>query len=458
MTSQTETGLESLRISRESIQHVMETIEEHAVTLVNLQFSDIGGGTRAVTIPAGLLPRVFTHGYRFDGAAMTGSKRAVEVDLFLFPDPSSLTILPPNPAAPHQALLFCWVTKRDGASFAGDPRTTLERQLRTASDMGLDYRVGIELEFYLYRGASLQEAELLPNAPESGYFGSGEDDTAAVRDQIVATLQELGIGVHGAHHETGPGQQELDLRHAGGVRMGDQLVSTRQVVKHIARAHGFRATFMAKPFLDTPGCGLHLFQQVRALDDGDDLLHDVHHPWNLSDTARHIIGGQLAFARAMSMIMCTTVNSYKRLADGHRAPTHANWARVTNAALLRIPSAPTGGATDIELRSPDPMTNPYLAFAVAIGTAIEGIRKRQEPPDPLDESLVSYDNSELTRLGVPRLPQTMGEALDETASSDVIRNILGAYIFDQLLSIKRSEWEDYRRQVSPWEHARYGES
>lgn len=457
MSSSLDLDLDSLAPGQEDVQRVTERLAEDGVTIVNLQFTDIAGGIRTVTIPAAMLPKVFERGYRFDGAALAGGERQVEIDLFLMPDATTLTIFPNPSDGPRRAQIFCWVTKRNGRAFAGDPRSALQRQLQVAAGLGLDYRVGVELEFYLYTGESLSDANLLPEGTGTGYFGDGVDSTARVRDEIVSTLHELGVGVHGAHHETGPGQQELDLRHQGGVGIADQLITTRHVIRKVASRYGMRVTFMAKPFPDAPGSGMHLFQRVLEYPKGKDLLADTGANHGLSDTARHIIGGQTAHAAAMSAIVSTTVNSYKRLADGHRAPTHATWARVSYGSLLRVPSAPAGISTDIELRSPDAMANPYLAIATALGTAVDGIRHRTEPASPLDENLVSYADDELDRLGIPALPRTMGEALEALASSDVIRDILGPYIFEQLLAVKRAEWAEYRRHVSPWEHIRYGD-
>jgi glutamine synthetase len=456
MATRLDMSVATVTPSPERIQQALESLTEHDVTLVNLQFSDIAGGTRTVTVPVSLMPVIFERGYRFDGAAMAGGQRQVELDLFLTPDAATLTIFPRPAEGPRLAQFFCWVTRRDGQPFAGDPRWTLQRQLQLAASLGFDYQVGIEMEFYLYRGESVGAASLLPSASSTGYFGDGEDITADTRDEIVATLQELGVGVNGAHHETGPGQQELDLRHSGGIRIADQIITTRQIIRRVAHRHGMGATFMAKPFAEAPGSGMHLFQRLLHYPDGHDLLTDPDGTDGLTPTARHMIGGQLNHAQGMSAILCTTVNSYKRLADGHRAPKHATWARVSQASLLRLPASTAGIAADIELRSPDPMANPYLAIAVALGGALDGIRNQEDPTAPLDENLVTYDEAELNRLGVPRLPQTMGEALEALAGANVIRETLGDYIFDQLLSVKRAEWSEYRRHVSPWEQMRYG--
>lgn len=445
----------SIPPSREDIQRVMDTLGEHRVNLVHLQFSDIAGGGRTVTIPASLLPKVFKRGFRFDGSAMTGGMRQVEMDLFLSPDPSTLVVLPSLPGQPSRAQLYCWVTRREGQPFAGDPRTILQQQLQRAAELGLDYRVGIELEFYLYRGDSLETAVRENSDYSLGYFSDGAIGTSAVRDEIVATMHDLGLGVHGAHHETGPGQQELDLRHLGGIDIADQLTSTRQLIRVLAERHGMKVTFMAKPWQDAPGSGMHLFQRLMTLEDGTDLLR-TEKGKELNPMAGHMIAGQLRHASAMSAILNTTVNSYKRLSDGHRAPAWATWARVSEASLLRVPAVSAGTPTDIELRSPDAMANPYLAIAVALGAAVSGIEQKLDPPEPFDENLVHYNQDEYARLGVERLPQTLGEAIDKLAQDETMRDILGHYIVDQLVTVKRAEWDEFRRHVSPWERAKYG--
>ena len=202
---------------------------------------------------------------------------------------------------------------------------------------------------------------------------------------------------------------------------------------------------------------MHIFQSLIQLRDGQDALQAGSD--NISSLARHAIAGQLAHAPAMCAVVSPTVNSYKRLAAGHRAPRHATWARLSQASLIRVPT--WGGGLDkvveLELRSPDNMANPYLALAVALACALDGIHQGEEPPAPLDESLVRYDDAELQRLGVPPLPATLGDALAALAEDEVVRSALGDSVCDQLLIVKRAEWTEYRRYVSPWEQARYGE-
>lgn len=437
-----------------SFGDTLERVARDGVRLVDLQFSDLAGGARAMTIPVDLLPGVLRNGYRFDGSAVTGGQREVELDLFLIPDSSTLMTYQEPGGAGRRALITCSVRRRDGHPFAGDPRSVLERNLKEAREVGFDYRVGIELEYYIFRPDA---AGAVTTLDASGYFGMAPGLASSVRDDVVATLAEMGIGVGGAHHETGPGQEELDLLPSNALKMADTILTVRQVIRAAAQRHGLRANLMPKPLADAPGSGMHIFQQLWRVDSGEDALRDEGE--GLSTLARHVIAGQLQHARGMSAIMCPAVNSYKRLAAGHRAPRHATWARFSQASLIRVPSigVSTEPSIELELRSPDNMANPYLAFSVALAGAMEGIRAGQEPSLAVDENLVRYDDAELVRMGIPSLPQTLGDALYLLADSDLVRSALGDYVCDQFLQVKRAEWSDYRRYVSPWERERYGD-
>lgn len=421
------------------------------VELVDLLFSDITGGAKALTIPVGLLGETLRSGYRFDGAALTGGLRQVELDLYLAPDPATLVIYPTPEGAQPRARLCCTVVRRDGRPFDGDPRSVLERTLATAREAGFDYRVGIEMEFYLVKG-DLSEPHRA--AGGAGYFDVGEDAGSRTRDEILVALQAMGISIGGAHHETGPGQQEIDLRPTGALQMADQLITVRQTIRDVANRNGLRATFMAKPFGDAPGSGLHIFQHVHDLAGNDALQAD---DGSLSRVGYSAIAGQLAHAPGMCVVLCPTVNSYKRLNAGHRAPRHASWAHISQSSLIRVPSPAPGESAALELRCPDPLANPYLAFSVALSAALWGIQNGEEPPHPLEESLSAYDDAGMQRIGVPRLPGTLGEALLALAADPVVQDALGDYITDQLITVKRAEWEEYRAYVGPWELLRYGD-
>ena len=454
---------------------ILTTVAEAGVRLVDLQFSDIAGGAKSLTIPVELLPTVLESGYRFDGAALTGGLRTIELDLFLVPDPATLRVVPsggaldgprtnesgPSAAGLPRARFSCAVRRRDGGPFAGDPRSVLERAIAAAAEMGFRYRVAIEMEYYLLPADPASGRGALTRAGDrpvdvAGYFGVGEDIVSATRDAVMLALQGIGISVGGAHHETGPGQEEIDLNDTDALTMADQLITVRQVIRSVAQRAGLRATFMPKPMADAPGSGVHIFQGLqRVEDDGDAFTWDAS---DLSGEAYWFIGGQLRHAAGMSLITNPTVNSYKRLNAGHRAPRHATWARVSQASLIRVPSHLAQQAAELELRSPDALANPYLALAIALTCGLDGIRHRVDPPEPLDESFVSYDEEDLDRRGILRLPTHLGEAIAALEEDDLVRAALGDYLTDQLLTVKRAEWQDYRAHVSPWELARYADA
>lgn len=431
-------------------QDVLARVAEARVQLIDLQFSDIVGGAKALTIPRELLAIVLEQGYRFDGSALTGGHRKIELDLFLRPDPETLAIFPFENDGQRRARLSCSVVRRDGQPFAGDPRSVLERNLTAARELGFDYRVAIEMEYYLLPG----DGSMPERAIGAGYFSVGDDDVAATRDAVLTALQTMGVAVGGSHHETGPGQEEIDLLPTvTALRMADQLLTVRQVIRSVARRHGLRATFMPKPLGDAAGSGMHVFQSLSRASGGEDALGEENNA--LSQHAYWTIGGQLAHAPGMTLVTNPTVNSYKRLNAGHRAPRHSTWARVSHGSLIRVPGWLETERAEIELRSPDAMANPYLAFAVALAAGMDGIRNRLDPPEPFDESFVAFDDDELFRRGVARLPATLGEAIGTFADDQVMHAAVGGYIADQLLSVKRDEWEAYRAHVGPWELQRY---
>ena len=432
---------------------VVEQVRAEGLGLVDLVFSDITGGAKALTIPAALVERTLERGYRFDGSALTGGLRSVELDLYLAPDPATFTVLTPGQTDERRGRLCCSGPRRDGEPFGGDPRSALERVIERATGEGVDYRVGIEMEYYLLKGTGRisRSSETVP-----AISTSEKTPFPALAIRSLPHWLRPASGWGGAHHETGPGQEEIDLRPTSALHMADQLITIRQTIRTAARQFGLRATFMPKPFMDAPGSGVHVFQQFRRIDGGADLLRDEFD--GLSPAALQIMGGQIAHAAAMCAVLCPTVNSYKRLNAGHRAPRYANWAHVSQTSMIRVPSALAGGAASIELRCQDALANPYLALAVALSAALDGIAHEMEPPDPLEESFSSYDDAGLERIGVQRLPGTLGEALESFAQNQVVRDALGSYISDQLLTVKRAEWEEYRTVVGPWEHRRYGDA
>jgi glutamine synthetase len=450
---------ETASYSSDEREAALARVVEAGAQVVDLQFSDITGGAKSLTIPADILGGVLDRGYRFDGSALTGL-RQIELTLGLLPDPKTLIIFPEHNGHPRRAQFCCSVRRLDGSLFPGDPRSVLVQTVEKARALGYEYRLSLEMEYYLISDDAEQSGSAYAgslSALDAGrYFDAGSDRVAQVRNDVITTLAGLGISTGGAHHETGPGQEEFDFLVLPALDLADQMITARKVIRSIADKHGFRASFMPKPYHDGPGSGMHLFQSFID-SDGNDLLRGRGGE-GLSRIARGVIGGQLAHAAGMALILCPTVNSYKRLNAGHRAPRHATWARVSQASLIRVPTLAPEEKAEIELRSPDAMTNPYLAFAVTLATALDGIRTGEEPPEPLDEGLVIYDDAELQRRGIPRLPGTLGDDLNAFAEDRVVQDALGDFIVDQLLTVKRAEWEDYRRYVSPWELAHYGDA
>jgi len=328
----------------------------------------------------------------------------------------------------------------------------MKRALQRAKDMGFDhYYLGPELEFFLFKDD--QGTEVLD---KGGYFDLTTLDVASdFRRDVVFTLRELGIPVEYTHHEVGPSQHEIDMRFADGLDMADRTMTYRIAVKEVAMTHGYYATFMPKPLFGENGSGMHTHQSLfqgstNAFFDADDEYH-------LSDVAKSFIAGQLKHARELSALFAPSVNSYKRLVPGYEAPVYIAWSRRNRSALVRVPMYHPGKekATRMELRCPDPSCNPYLTFAGLLQAGLEGIEKGYELPEPMERNLYDLSPSERHELGVGQLPETLGEAIEELAQSELVEKALGDHIFQRYVDLKREEWEDYRVQVTPWELDRY---
>ena len=339
-----------------------------------------------------------------------------------------------------------------GEPYEGDPRFIMRRALARAKDMGFDhYYLGPELEFFLFKDD--QSTEVLD---KGGYFDLTTLDVASdFRRDSVFTLRELGIPVEYTHHEVGPSQHEIDMRFADGLDMADAAMTYRIAVKEVALQHGFYATFMPKPLYGENGSGMHTHQSLfrgdeNAFFDGDDEYY-------LSDTAKGFIAGQLGHARELSALFAPSVNSYKRLVPGYEAPVYIGWSRRNRSALVRVPVYHPGKerATRMELRCPDPSCNPYLTFAALLQAGLEGIEKGYELPDPIERNLYDLTEEERLAMGVQHLPESLGEAIDELAGSELMEKALGSHIFERYVELKREEWLEYRVQVTPWEIERY---
>ena len=429
-------------------------VAQHHVAFVNLQFTDILGMVKTVTIPAGELSDALDHGVWFDGSSIEGFARMVESDMYLMPDPSSYTLIPWDQ---HDGLstarLICNIYTPDGKPFAGDPRHVLATVTKHAADLGYEFRVAPELEFFLFRRDAQGNSTPIPH-DNAGYFDVSTDQATLIRRQMVHALCDMGIVTDGAHHEVAAGQHEIDLRVTEAIRSADNTVTTRVALKAIAQLNGLYATFMPKPLASVNGNGMHIHQSLIDLATGKNAFVDDTDAYGLSQVARQFIAGLLAHARGMCVILAPLVNSYKRLVPGFEAPVYISWGRTNRAALVRVPRITAGRqqSTRIELRCPDPSCNPYLAYAVMLAAGLDGIKRKLTLREAAEEDLFHIDPR---ARGMSLLPSSLGTALAALQEDEVIQAALGANIYERFVDAKQQEWESYRSFVSAWEIDRY---
>jgi glutamine synthetase len=445
----------------------MKLAEERNLRFVSLQFTDIVGQVKSVQVPMHQLESAVEHGKWFDGSSIEGFARIAESDMFLVPDLDTFSPIPwelgfgadgSEELATGSARVICDVFTPNGDPFPGDPRWVLRRQIERAKALGYTFNTGPELEFFLLRRAN-GTVEPLPH-DAAGYFDLSEDLGTEVRKEMMNALEEFGIRVETAHHEVATGQHEIDFEYADALRTADNAVTFKTTLKAVAASHGLYATFMPKPFFGINGSGMHTHQSLWDDRRKVNVFSDPKDPYGLSETARQYIAGTLEHARGMIAVLAPLVNSYKRLVPGYEAPVYVGWARINRSALIRIPQISKGQADSvrIELRCPDPASNPYLAFAAMLAAGLDGIERKLEPPDPVEENLYHFDAAKLESRRIRQLPGTLREALDELAADEVIRDALGDHVFERFLEAKTEEWDEYRTQVSGWEVERYLEA
>ncbi len=451
-------------------ERIVATIEQQRVRFVNLEFTDVVGMAKCVTIPVEQFPDCLTHGKWFDGSSLEGFARIAESDMYLFPDLSTFAVLPgtvrPSSSARLNDMLqeddggvvarvICDVRTPNGERFDGDPRATLLQTIEMAHTLGYSFHVAPELEFFLLQ---LDDKTPTPLPHDNGgYFDLSTDLAATVRRQMVYALQQMGIGIEASHHEVAAGQHEIDFEATDALHIADGLMTAKYVVKALAAHHGLYATFLPKPLYGISGSGLHMHQQLVNLATGQNVFVDAKNEYGLSDIAGYFIAGQLAHARALCAILAPLVNSYKRLIPGFEAPSHVNWGRVNRQALIRVPRSGINPQTSmrVELRCSDPSCNPYLALAVMLRAGLDGIQRKLTLPAPMDENLFLRDESERLRSRSRLLPATLGEALEALREDALIRETLGDSIYEGFLDAKTIEWTEYSRQVHAWELERY---
>ncbi|MCO8266249.1 type I glutamate--ammonia ligase [Haloferax sp. Atlit-12N] len=439
-------------------QAVIDEIEEKNVDFLRLQFTDILGTVKNVSIPASQAEKAFTEGIYFDGSSIDGFVRIQESDMRLEPDPSTFAVLPwrkkENSAAGR---LICDVFNTStGEPFSGDPRGVLKRAIARAEELGYDVNVAPEPEFFLFEEDENGRATTVTN-DAGGYFDLAPKDLASdVRRDIIYGLESMGFDIEASHHEVAEGQHEINFTYDDALSTADNVATFRSVVRAIAAEHDLHATFMPKPIPRINGSGMHT--HISLFQDGENAFHDGDDEFDLSGTAKSFVAGILEHAPAITAVADPTVNSYKRLVPGYEAPVYIAWSDRNRSALIRKPAARTPAASRIEARFPDPSCNPYLAFAALIHAGLDGVEKDLDCPDPVRENIYEFDEEKREEYGIETLPKDLGGAVDALEEDEVIQDALGDHVYEKFVEAKRSEFKDYLVDVSQWELDRYLET
>lgn len=432
---------------------ILNLAEKENVRYIRLQFTDLLGTVKNVEIPFSQLPKALDNKMMFDGSSIEGFVRIEESDMYLYPDLDTWMIFPWVIEHGKVGRLICDIYNPDGTPFQGDPRRILKNMLRKAEDMGFtSMKVGAEPEFFLFKTDDNNEPTTELN-DHGGYFDLAPLDLGEnCRREIVLTLEAMGFEIEASHHEVAPGQHEIDFKYTDAVTAADYIQTFEVVVKTIARKHGLHATFMPKPLFGVNGSGMHC--HLSLFRGEENAFYDAEDEFGLSDTAKYFLAGILQHARAFTAITNPTINSYKRLVPGYEAPVYVAWSAKNRSPLVRIPAS-KGLSTRIELRSPDPSANPYLALAVMLASGLDGIENELELPEPIDRNIYVMTEEDLIEEGIRQLPESLKEALEALKKDEVLVSCLGEHAFHHFVEAKGIEWNMYRTQVHPWERERY---
>ena len=441
-------------MSKFSREDILRMADEENVRFIRLQFTDLLGIIKNVEIPVGQLNKALDNLMMFDGSSIEGFVRIEESDMYLFPDLDTWVIFPWTPEKGKVARLICDVYNPDQTPFEGDPRGVLKKVLKEANELGFtEFNIGPEPEFFLFKNDENGEPTLELN-DKGGYFDLAPTDLGEnCRRDIVLELEDMGFEIEASHHEVAPGQHEIDYKYADAVTTCDNIQTFKLVVKTIARKHGLHATFMPKPLFGVNGSGMHANMSLfRA--NKENAFYDANTKNQLSQTAMYFLGGILKHASAFTAITNPTVNSYKRLVPGYEAPCYIAWSMRNRSPLVRIPSS-RGLSTRIEVRSPDPTANPYLAMAAMLAAGLDGIRNEITPPEETNRNIYVMDAEERESEGIKALPATLFDALQALKKDEIITKSLGEHALEHFIEAKEIEWDMFRTQVHPWEREQY---
>ena len=434
-------------------EDILNLVEEEDVGFIRLQFTDIFGTMKNVAITVSQLKRALDNKCMFDGSSIEGFARIEESDMYLHPDLNTFEIFPWRPQQGKVARFICDIYRPDGTAYESDPRHVLKKVLSETKEMGYDFNVGPECEFFLFETDDAGNPTTISNE-RAGYFDLGPlDQGENARRDIVLTMEDMGYGVEASHHEMAPAQHEIDLEYTEALDAADNIMTFKLVTKTIAKRHGLHATFMPKPKFGISGSGMHINMSL-ATEEGKNIFADENGKIGLSDDAYHFIAGIMKHARGMSAITNPLVNSYKRLVPGYEAPVYIAWSAKNRSPLIRIPAS-RGNGTRVELRNPDPTANPYLVLALCLAAGLDGIKNKIEVPDSVDCNIYEMTPGERRAAGIENMPADLKEAVDCLVADEFLCSVLGEHITAKYVEAKMKEWENYTTRVSQWEIDEY---
>ncbi len=433
-------------------EDIIRIIDEEDVKFIRMQFVDVFGQLKNVAITTSQLKKALNNEIMIDGSSIEGFVRVDESDQCLHPDLDSFVIFPWRPARGRVARLICDIYNPDGTPFIGDCRGVLRRVTKRALELGYTFNIGPECEFFLFETDEEGNPTTKTN-DEASYFDLGPlDHGESTRREICLNLEVMGFEIEASHHEAAGGQHEIDFRYMEALRAADNIMTFKLAVKTLAQKNGLHATFMPKPLFNIPGSGMHI--NMSLLKDGKNIFNDPSDVYGLSKEAYSFIAGILEHIQGMTALLNPLVNSYKRLIPGFEAPCYKTWSAGNRSALIRIPAA-RGEATRVELRSPDPSCNPYLALAVCLAAGLDGIQRGLTPPPEFRENIYAMKPEDLQQAGIECLPNSLHDALLAMQKDQLVMDTLGPHVSKAILDAKSKEWNEYRTRVSSWELEKY---
>ena len=439
-------------MSRYTKEDIIRIVRDEDIAFIRMQFTDIFGQLKNVAITAGQIEKAVNNQLMIDGSSIEGFVRIHESDQYLHPDLNSFQILPWQPLNGKSARLICDVYNPNGMPFVGDPRGVLKSALKKAEAMGYEFNVGPECEFFLFQ-TDEKGRPTITTSDEAGYFDLGPlDHGESTRREICLTLEQMGFEIEASHHEVAGGQHEIDFKYSDALTAADNIMTFKLVVKTLAQKNGLHATFMPKPVFGIAGSGMHT--NMSLFRDGKNVFADPNDKRGLSKEAYAFIAGILEHVCALTALTNPLVNSYKRLVPGYEAPCYLSWSASNRSALIRIPAA-RGASTRVELRSPDPACNPYLALTGCLTAGLDGIKRGLTPPEEISENIFAMSRRERTARGIRNLPGSLKESVELLLNDELICDALGEHVTNYYTEGKLREWNEYWTHVSDWERQKY---